>query len=138
MSSASAEIKAALKEAREALKNKNFDVARSHCKVSNLGTKSSLKILTNLIKCIFNPVYATQIVLEQDPDHFMGLVLMGASLQESDPQMVRYFEYFSWAIVNTPSINGHAGGHTSTSSGKDSKQQSSRGAPRSFVVRRPK
>lgn len=54
------EVKATLKEAREALKNKHYDTATKHCKQ----------------------------ILAQDGENYMALVLMGASLQESDSRMV--------------------------------------------------
>lgn len=78
-----ADIKTALKEAREAIKLKDYKTAAAKCQVFVHNTYH--RTVNNLV-----PIFAAQEILKQDEHNYMALVLMGAAKQETDPGEVLY------------------------------------------------
>lgn len=79
-------IKSNLKEAKEAIKNKEIDKALKLCKVSR--RKIFLRISQVFLKLSMNFVKLTtvyfQAVLKADRNNYLALVIFGAALQESE------------------------------------------------------
>ena len=72
------QIKASLKEAKEAIKNREIDKALRLCRVSALTTFFRI-VPTFVIKNLL----PLQQVLRADAENYLGLVILGAALQES-------------------------------------------------------
>lgn len=77
----SSEIKKLLKDARDAVKAKDYSQTIVKCKV----TAVTLVCAIIRLKCTF-----FKEILILDSDHYMALVLLGASYQDTDPKEVNF------------------------------------------------